>query len=125
MPFLTVTRLYLATFIHHATYHATFIHHATYHATVIHHATYHATFIHHTTRGVILPTIPNLIAPPKLPTYFGLHNLNKDSQYSHFQTTPDSSPQQTPTTTTKHKDMHQLSPIYLPNNNRNYKIYTL
>ena len=45
-----------------------------------------------------MPTIPNLTAPPKLPIYFGLHDLNKGSQYSHFQTIPTSShQQQTPT----------------------------
>ena len=44
-----------------------------------------------------LPTIPNLTAPPKLATYFELHNLSKDCQYSHFETTIDFSPQQTPT----------------------------
>ena len=42
-----------------------------------------------------LPTIDNLDAPSKLPTYFGLHNLYQDTQISHFSTTRCSTPQQT------------------------------
>ena len=44
-----------------------------------------------------LPTIDNLFAPSKLPTYFGLHNLSQDIQISHFSTNACSIPQQTRT----------------------------
>ena len=67
-----------------------------------------------------LPTIDNLFAPSKLPTYFGLHNLSQDIQISHFSTNARSTPQQTrtkessqkraPTSSTWSRQQQQLVP---------------
>jgi len=67
-----------------------------------------------------LPTIDNLDAPSKLPTYFGLQNLYQDIQISHFSTNARSTPQQiqtkestqkrAPTSSTWSRQQQQLVP---------------